>query len=237
MTKKMSQRYYGAPSCKNEIEREAWNTQNFVCGIDEVGRGCLAGPLVTAAVILPINKTNPLLRDSKVLTVESRVRGAAWIMRHCWYACGIVDHYLIDKYNIWNATLIAMKKAFVHLVALSPRPSRVLVDAMPLKLDDTHYADIPVHNFPHGESQSSSIAAASIIAKVKRDALMADFNAIFPGLYLDHNKGYSTPAHKRFLADHVKIIIHRNTFLNFLETCDDGGGSDNDAHNKQQSLC
>ena len=196
MEKKLSKRYCGTPTHKNEIEQAAWANGYYVCGIDEVGRGCLAGPLVTAAVILPLNKTSRLLLDSKLLTEEERHKGALWVARHCWYAYGIVDNRTIDRYNIYQATLIAMKKALVHLVATGPRPSAILVDAMPLKLDDTGYLGIPVHYFPKGERKSSSIAAASIIAKVKRDELMGKFNDIFPGFHFDEHKGYSTKKHK-----------------------------------------
>lgn len=216
---------------KNSFEYEAWASQHLVCGIDEVGRGCLAGPVVTAAVILPCNKTSPLLKDSKILNENERIQGYRWVTKHCWYAFGIVDHRLVDKINVWQATLVAMKKALVHLLSDSPRPSAILVDAMPVTLLDTSYFDIPVHHFPFGEHKSSSIAAASIIAKVKRDALMAKMDSIFPGYYLAGHKGYSTPQHKKLIGEHEPLIIHRQTYLNNLSL----GATDE--HNDQQSLC
>lgn len=166
---------------KNYFEKASWEQKQVVCGIDEVGRGCLAGPLVTAAVILPEGKTHRLLKDSKVMTLQERLDAYKWITKNCYYGYGIVNHRVIDSHNIWHATLIAMKKALMHTLATSPRlPQVVLVDAMPLSLFDTGYKEIPVHYFPFGESKSSSIAAASIIAKVKRDMLMGKMDALFP---------------------------------------------------------
>ena len=155
---------------KNHYENAAWDVQSVVCGIDEVGRGCLAGPLVAAAVILPIGKNSRLIKDSKLMEAPDREKAAKWIRKHCIYAIGIVHNRLIDQHNIYQADLIAMKKALVNLLAICPQvPSTILVDAMPLQLSDTNFKDIPVHYFPFGESKSSSIAAASIIAKVTRD--------------------------------------------------------------------
>ena len=158
---------------KNQFETDAWAQNRVVCGIDEVGRGCLAGPLVTAAVILPPHKLSPLLKDSKVLTEAERLKAFAWINKYCWYGVGIVHNRIVDKHNIWHATLIAMKRALLHALSACPQtPQAILIDAMPLELSDTSYNGIPVHYFPQGERKSSSIAAASIVAKVKRDAMM-----------------------------------------------------------------
>ncbi len=231
MTKKVSKRYSGMPAHKNDLEHGAWAQGHYICGIDEVGRGCLAGPLVTAAVILPVNKTSRLLRDSKLLTEEERHKGALWIAKNCWYAYGIVDNRTIDHYNIYQATLIAMKKALVHLLATAPKPTAIVIDAMPLKLSDTRYLDIPVHYFPKGERKSSSIAAASIIAKVKRDQMMTTFNEIFPGFSFDEHKGYSTKKHKDILKQAPHLIIHRQSFLRNISTIDD-----QDELDDQQSL-
>ncbi len=125
---------------KNYYENAAWDAQSEVCGIDEVGRGCLAGPLVAAAVILPIGKINRHIKDSKLMDPEEREKAAKWIKKHCRYAIGIVHNRLIDQHNIWHADLIAMKKALVNLFALCPQlPSVILVDAMPLQLADTSF--------------------------------------------------------------------------------------------------
>lgn len=231
MEKKNSRRASIVPTHKNDLERQAWQNGHYVCGIDEVGRGCLAGPLVTAAVILPLNKTSRLLMDSKLLTEEERHKGALWIAKNCWYSYGIVDNKTIDRHNIYQATLIAMKKALVHLLATSPQPSTILIDAMPLKLDDTGYLGIPVHYFPKGEKKSSSIAAASIIAKVKRDELMGKFDAIFPGFYFDEHKGYGTKKHQNCLKSQQSLIIHRQSFLHNIDAI-----NDHDELNEQQSI-
>jgi len=216
---------------KNFFEKAAWAEQNVVCGIDEVGRGCLAGPLVTAAVILPPNKANRLLKDSKLMTKDERIKAYHWIIRNCWYSVGIVHNRLIDQHNIWQATLIAMKKALVNLLATAPKPSAILIDAMPLNLWDTSYKNIPVHHFPKGERKSSSIAAASIVAKVKRDQMMNTFGRIFPGYNLASHKGYGTKDHKQAIGVQKRSIIHRLSFLGktLAELEDD--------YEEQQSLC
>ena len=199
---------------KNHFEQKAWAQGQVVCGIDEVGRGCLAGPLVTAAVILPPGKAHPMLKDSKIMLAPERERAALWIEKNCFWALGIVHHRIIDQHNIWHATLIAMKRALVNLLSIAPRqPSAILIDAMPLNLFDTDHKAIPVYYFPFGESKSSSIAAASIIAKVKRDAMMTRVNEIFPGYHFDQNKGYRTPVHKKIVRAGSQLIIHRQNYL------------------------
>lgn len=196
-----------------QFEATAWGANQLICGIDEVGRGCLAGPLVTAAVILPANTSFHLLKDSKTLSEAQRLKAYDWIAANAWYATGIVHRRIIDEKNIWQATLIAMKKALVHLAAHCPQqPSAVVIDAMPLNLSDTSYADLPVYSFCKGESLSPSIAAASIVAKVKRDALMKRLNIVFPGYYLADHKGYATEKHTAVLWAKPKSLIHRVSF-------------------------
>ncbi len=197
----------------DSFEKMAWEGQNLVVGIDEVGRGCLAGPLVTAAVILPKNTTNPLLKDSKQTSLPERLEAFAWITSHCQYQVGIVHNRLIDTHNIYQATLIAMKKALIHLLAQSPdMPSAILVDAMPLKTHDLGIA-IPVYHFTQGEQKSSSIAAASIVAKVTRDRLMEVLDPLFPGYHMAQHKGYCTQLHTACIAAQRHTIIHRTSFL------------------------
>jgi len=199
---------------KNAYESAAWEQLSVVCGIDEVGRGCLAGPLVTGAVILPIGCRFRGLKDSKMMTERERERVYRWIVKNCHCAVGIVSHSQIDQHNIWNATLIGMKRAALNLLAVAPQqPSAFLIDAMPLKLTDTDYKDIPVFHFYKGESKSTSIAAASILAKVTRDRLMGKLEAVFPGYGLAKHKGYSTKAHKAAVLAEGHSIIHRVSFL------------------------
>lgn len=214
---------------KNFFEISAWEQKSTVVGIDEVGRGCLAGPLVTAAVILPF-KTNRLLQDSKLMEAYERDEAYAWIIRNCAYQIGIVHNRIIDQHNIWQATLMAMKKALVNLMAQPiARPSAILVDAMPLTLTDTDFNGIPVYYFPKGERKSSSIAAASIVAKVTRDALMEKFATLFPGYDLEQHKGYGTKNHQNSIKTLGQTIIHRTSFC----------GSITEVTNdyQQQTLC
>lgn len=202
---------------KNTHEHIAWQNNQVICGIDEVGRGCLAGPLVTAAVILPPKTSYKLLKDSKIMTIEERMKAYKWITKHCQFSYGIVHHRLIDKHNIWHATLIAMRKAVCNLLAIAPmRPQSIVVDAMPLTLKNTCYADIPIHHFPFGEKKSTSIAAASIIAKVKRDQMMQHMDLYFPHYIWYTNKGYGTKRHKYAIAQHDAVILHRKTYLKNL---------------------
>ncbi len=199
---------------KNCFEKEAWALGNFVCGIDEVGRGCLAGPVVTAAVILHPNKLSNILKDSKVLSKEELLKGYAWVINNSWYGYGIVSHDQIDTHNIYQATLIAMKRAVMQAFIACPyRPSTIVVDAMPLKLNFSSYQDIAIHSFIKGESLSSSIAAASIIAKVKRDALISRFDSIIPGYKFSEHKGYATDLHCNAVRNEGPSIIHRTSFL------------------------
>jgi len=203
---------------KNHYENSAWNTKSVVCGIDEVGRGCLAGPLVTAAVILPPNTTYPLLKDSKIMTPIERTAACEWITQNCWYGIGIIHNRLIDERNILQATILAMKKALIHALATSPLlPTAILVDAVPLTLFDVGYQTIPVHHFTKGESKSSSIAAASIVAKVTRDDLMNKFATLFPSYHLEEHKGYGSQNHIAAISKHQYSIIHRTSFLNKID--------------------
>ena len=219
---------------KNQFEKEAWAQEKHVVGIDEVGRGCLAGPLVTAAVMLPLNKPHRCLKDSKIMTLEEREKAYEWIIKNCAYQIGIVHNRLIDTHNIYQATLIAMKKALVNLLAQPiPTPSCVLVDAMPLKLFDTGYQALPVFYFPKGESKSSSIAAASIVAKVTRDRLMEEFEIAFPGYKIGQHKGYSTPTHKECITMQRHSIIHRLSFLSHIIHQENKSGNEYE----QQTLC
>ena len=176
-----------------------------------------------------------MLKDSKVMTEPERLKAAQWILKNSWNSYGIVHHRIIDEHNIWQATLMAMKMAVINLLAISPhKPQAILVDAMPLTLLDTNFATIPVHHFNKGESLSSSIAAASILAKVKRDAMMATLDPLLPGYSLGQHKGYSTATHQKAVLDLDRSIIHRQTFLKKLikPQC-----MHDEPHEKQQTIC
>lgn len=219
MDKKVSHRIF-LPSKRAKIsiskdfyEKREWDQGNLVCGIDEVGRGCLAGPVVVAAVILRPNNRLKLLKDSKTLSKEELLAVSPRIIENSWYSFGIVNNYDIDDFNIYQATRIAMKQALLNLLATSPKPSVVLVDAMPLSLMDSSYESIEIHSFPRAESLSRSVAAASIIAKVKRDSLMAMYDNIIPNYQFGKHKGYATKEHQDALSLNGKSILHRETFL------------------------
>ncbi len=215
--KKKSNARQSANFKKNRFEIDAWANNLVVAGIDEVGRGCLAGPVVTAAVILPPHTKYAHLKDSKIMSPQERNRAFKWIQKNCAYGVGIVHHRIIDKHNIWQSTLIAMKKALMNVMEQSTHvPSAILIDAMPLDITDTHLHTIPVHYFYNGEKKSSSIAAASIVAKVTRDALMTSLDTIIPGYKWIDNKGYATKSHQEAVKQHSHSIVHRINFLKKL---------------------
>jgi ribonuclease HII len=196
---------------RNQFERAAWALENVIVGVDEVGRGCLAGPVVAAAVMLWPNSKHKLLQDSKILTHEQRLEAYQWIIKHSWHAIGIIGHRVIDRDNIYKATQRAMARALFHLLAHAPHtPTEIVIDAMPLDVSLGFPGTI--HHFPFGESLSCSIAAASIIAKVTRDALMDLHHANFPAYGLAGHKGYATPQHIEALRKYGENFIQRTTF-------------------------
>lgn len=199
---------------KNSFERHYWTQNQDVCGIDEAGRGPLAGPVVAAAVIVPQGCTYRLLKDSKVLTEDERNRAYQWIISHCAYGFGIENNTAIDTHNIYQATLRAMRRAFCQLATTASQPVHaILVDAMPLTLQTELFATLPVHAFIEAESRSISVAAASIIAKVTRDRLMRTLAHTMPGYTFDVHKGYATSEHQLALREQGKSIVHRTSFV------------------------
>lgn len=204
------------------IERGCWREQGLICGVDEVGRGCLIGPLVTAAVVLHPGARCALLKDSKILCAVQRERAARWIVQHSWYAIGMVSHDEIDTFNIYQATLRAMRRAVCNVISLLPQQLHlIVVDAMPLSFAHGELKEIPVQHFPFAESRSISVAAASIVAKVKRDAIMKRFDQVFPGYLLSEHKGYATASHRHSLACNGRCIVHRDSFLKKIQTYDE----------------
>lgn len=202
---------------KDFFELEAWNSQQLIIGIDEVGRGCFAGPVVAAAVILPINKKPRMLKDSKEMTSQEREAAFLWIQKNCLYGIGVIHHRFIDEYNIVQATKAAMIKATLNVLQITPkRPSAIIIDAMPLDLCQTAFHDIAVHSFIKGESKSSSIAAASITAKVVRDRMMNTLDPLVPGYGWSSNKGYGTSFHRNIIQTQEHSILHRQKFLQKL---------------------
>lgn len=176
-----------------------------LAGIDEAGRGPLAGPVVAAAVILPQRFRNPGIRDSKQLTPARRLELYARIYRlSVSVGVGIVDAMEIDRINILQASLLAMSMAVRNL---NPPPDYLLVDGnfpMPLNL--------PQRPIPHGDALSISISAASIVAKVTRDRLMERYNEDYPQYGFAGHKGYATRVHREAIRRHGCCPIHRRTF-------------------------
>ena len=193
-----------------EIE-QSWFDRGveIICGVDEAGRGPLAGPVCAAAVILPRNIEIPGLDDSKKLS-DKRRRELFPVIKEKAIAYGIAfaDHTEIDEINILQATYLAMERAINQL---SVKPDLALIDGNRAK-----DFGIPVETVVHGDSRSASIAAASILAKVTRDDYMLRAENEYPGYGFGVHKGYGTKAHYAALAEKGPCPIHRMTFLKKL---------------------
>ena len=205
-----------------EFESLFWQKNQSICGVDEVGRGCLAGPIVTAAVILNKHAYHANIRDSKTMSSIQLENMHAWIIQNSTYAIGISNTRLIDQKNIYRTTQITMKKALLHLLSSSAHNlAMIAIDAMPLSLEHTPFYTIPIESYIKGESKSASIAAASIIAKVTRDRMMKNIDHAFPIYGLAQHKGYGTAQHIQALKEHKASVIHRKTFIkNFTQEID-----------------
>ncbi len=175
-------------------------------GTDEAGRGCLAGPVYAAAVILPDDFHHPLLNDSKQLTEARRdkLRPIIEAEAIAW-AIGIVTAEEIDRVNILNASILAMHRA---LDGLAPRPGAVIVDGNRFK----PYGDLPWTTFVKGDGRYGNIAAASILAKTHRDEAMRELAARYPQYGWEVNKGYPTRDHRAAIAEHGPSPLHRLSF-------------------------
>ena len=182
----------------------------IVAGIDEAGRGPLAGPVVAAAVILPSGLVVEGLRDSKQVPENRRLR-LFWeiTLNAVDIGVGIIDAGVIDRLNILKATRLAMVKA---VEGLGIKPDMLVIDA--LRLDDLSIRQLSIIK---GESKSASIAAASIIAKVVRDDIMLDYHKKFPLYNFKGHKGYSTREHERLLRLHGPSLIHRRSFRKVMD--------------------
>ena len=195
------------------FEEEARNAgYSFVAGIDEVGRGCIAGPVVAAACILDLTKPYPeKLDDSKKLTAETREQIAAELKETCIaYAIGQIEADVIDEINILEATKRAMLAA---IDALTPAADFLLIDALRLKT-----CPLPQRDIIKGDSISASIAAASVLAKTYRDNLMCKWHETYPEYGFDSHKGYGASVHWKALYEHGPCEIHRKTFNGVLNT-------------------
>jgi ribonuclease HII len=176
------------------------------CGCDEAGRGCLAGPVVAAAVILPDSFNNELLNDSKQLTVKQRELLRPVIEREAIsWAVAIADQREIDEINILNASILAMHRA---IDALTVKPRFILVDGNRFR----EYPGIPHQTIVKGDGIYLSIAAASVLAKTHRDELMAGLHSQYPQYDWINNKAYPTKAHKEAIRMYGCTPFHRMTF-------------------------
>jgi ribonuclease HII len=181
-----------------------------IAGIDEAGRGPLAGPVVSAAVILPTAFHDPEITDSKKLSPKKRERLFAKIYaRAVSVGIGIVDPVVIDRINILQASLLAMAMAVKNL---APQPDHLLIDGtFPIP------SDLSQQPIPKGDALSISIAAASIIAKVSRDRLMQKYHHYYPQFDFPKHKGYPTRAHKEAIRKFGCCPIHRRSFKGVKE--------------------
>jgi ribonuclease HII len=194
-----------------DYEWPIWQTSTLVCGIDEAGRGPLAGPVVAAAVVFPrwfrpdggaLERVN----DSKKLSAESRnllapaIRDAA-----AFWAVAVIDPETIDRINILQATMLAMNQAVASLPML---PERLLVDGNRFKTDLT----IPYETIVKGDAKVFSIAAASVLAKTYRDELMVAYAGEYPLYGFERHAGYATKAHVEAIRQHGRCPIHRLSF-------------------------
>jgi ribonuclease HII len=191
--------------CVSSFERQA-RERGFSCvaGVDEVGRGCLFGPVFAAAVVLDPARPIRGLQDSKLVEVERREELAAEIKRRSLaWAVGGADVFEIDRINILQASRLAMRRA---VEALVKRPDYLLVDAVVI--------DLPIEQLAliGGDQRCRAIAAASLVAKVHRDACLAGWHEVFPQYNLASNKGYATPDHRRALREHGPTLLHRFSF-------------------------
>jgi len=177
----------------------------YVAGVDEAGRGPLAGPVVAAAVIFPPSYRNPDINDSKVLTAHKRERLCGVIEREALaVGIGVAEADVIDRINILQATLKAMRDA---LLELSFPPDFILLDGL-----NRVALEIPQKTLVKGDARSVSIAAASIVAKVTRDRIMEMYHRQFPQYNFLKNKGYGTAEHRRILKESGMCKIHRRSF-------------------------
>ncbi len=192
-----------------QYEYQYWQTYDYVCGIDEVGRGPLAGPVVAAAVIFPKDVNILYLNDSKQLSEKKREELYEEIKEHAIaYAVGMANVETIDEINILQADYVAMRQA---ISKLSVEPQLLLNDAVEIPL--VKQPQVPIIK---GDAKSISIAAASIVAKVERDRLMRLYDDVYPEYGFARNKGYGSAEHIEAIRKYGPCDIHRRTFIKNL---------------------
>lgn len=190
-------------SYENEAHKAGYNV---VCGIDEAGRGPLAGPVCAAAVILPENYSHPVLNDSKKLSEKKREEVFEDIVRDAVsYSIAFADEKEIDEINILNATFLAMKRA---VDGLTVKPDLAIIDGN--RLANTSVKEVTLVK---GDAKCMSVAAASILAKVTRDRLMLLLDEKYPEYQFSKHKGYGTKLHYEMIEKYGVSEIHRRSFL------------------------
>lgn len=193
---------------ERKLKRKGYD---LVIGVDEAGRGPLAGPVVAAAVALKKTRFRNRIDDSKKLTSQAREKAFLEILNKSVFGLGIVNEKIIDRLNILAATRIAMEQAIAGLIdkigAVNPKRAHVIVDGN-VKLD----IPLPYANIIKGDARSKSIASASILAKVTRDRIMSVYDKVYPQYGFCKHKGYPTRTHKSALRKFGPSLIHRNSF-------------------------
>lgn len=200
----------GNLNLNNDLLKSFYKTINEA-GTDEAGRGCLAGPVTAAAIILPKNFKNELLNDSKLLSEKNREFLRPFI-EHEAIAFGVthIDHKEIDKINILNASILAMHKSISQLKVT---PDFIIVDGNRFK----NFKEIPHECIVKGDSKYLSIAAASVLAKTYRDQFMAELHEIYPMYNWKQNKGYPTKEHRDAIRKYGLTEYHRKSFRQLPE--------------------
>lgn len=192
-----------------KIEEDIYTSQkiNYICGIDEAGRGPLAGPVVVASVIMPRDSMIEGVNDSKKVSEKKREKLYEKIIENAIsYSVGIVDQKEIDRVNILNATKAGLTES---IKGLEVKPEMILVDA----LTGIDTCGIPYQSIIKGDAKSYSIAAASIIAKVTRDRIMRQWHEVYPEYNFIQHKGYGTAAHIAAIKEYGLCPLHRLSFV------------------------
>ncbi len=200
---------YDSFSIEKTLHLEGYKS---VVGVDEAGRGPLAGPVVAGAVLLPLDCDHTIFKDSKKLSPKKRDKLFALIQEQkIIYGVGLCSPAKIDDINILQASLLAMQRA---VLAMQCQPDYLLIDGK-FKI----HMDLAQDALIKGEDKSASIAAASIVAKVSRDLLMLEYDEQYPEYQFARHKGYPTKLHKALIARHGVCPIHRRTFKGAKEYC------------------
>jgi len=208
MDNKMKEKEIERLNLLKEEENKLYdNNVKYICGIDEAGRGPLAGPVVVGAVILPEDSFIEGINDSKKISEKKREKLYEIITQEAIaYSVGIVDQKTIDEINILNATKLGVK---IALEGLKQKPEIIMVDA----LNNMDTLGIPYISVVKGDAKNYCIAAASIVAKVTRDRIMRQWDEVYPVYGFSKHKGYGTAEHIRILKENGPCMIHRKSFI------------------------